>query len=553
MRCFLLKTLSFCLLSCLTALGDSALEGNRPWLRWHFAGTKAIKANKEAPTVNEIWRLPESKRLANVLVDRLSQAPERQIFGANASAPTVRRRIIKEIVQGLFTYESIGEFNGNPSEHPNLTIGIKLPLAKLDNWDRNIRRYLGTLGWKAPEENPDNDNLDWTAAHENPALLARLIKQADWLLFSIGPDAFSQLPEWNANITNNQPPTLKGKAALEIDGDLESLTQWLGSISVPSLPSFSATFKPEETSVRTEATFHLKQEIQTPLPDWQPPTEHIFEPIVSFSGARGLNHLIESLPVSEKLVREGIPEQFFSWSRPAIISTNSIPLFPMYLGWPIPNDHISIADLTKRMPLIAGPGIMQSGSARLVSFPDRNESIIQILPSFIQPFVRGATNKTHGARIVGLFPLSKSPNPAPSALFDQLNSKENMVYYQWEITQRRIETYKTLIRFLSFLFQKPQGEPRGVGFQWLTAIESKMGNAVTIVTAPETKKLELVRKSHFGLTGLELTAIARWIEASSFPWIDTELLSTWDMRSFLPPTTAPAAPGLPKKNVKTRR
>jgi hypothetical protein len=553
MRCFLLKTLSCCLLSCLTALGDSALEGNRPWLRWHFAGTKAIKTNKEAPTVNEIWRLPESKRLANVLVDRLSQAPEREIFGANASAPTVRRRIIKEFVEGLFSYESIGEFNGNPSEHPNLTIGIKLPLTQLDDWDRNIRRYLGTLGWEAPEENPDNDNLDWTAAHENPALLARLIKQADWLLFSIGPDGFSQLPEWNANITDNHPPTLTDKAALEIDGDLESLAQWLGSISVPSLPSFSAIFKPEETSVRTEATFHLKKEIQTPLPDWQPPTEHIFEPIVSFSGARGLSPFVESLPVSEKLAREGIPEQFFSWSRPAIISTNSIPLFPMYVGWPIPNDQISIADLTKRLPLIAGPGIMKSGSARLVSFPDRNESIIQILPSFIQPFVRGVTNKTHGVRIAGLFPLSRTPSPAPSALFDQLNSKENIVYYQWEITQRRIETYKTLIRFLSFMFQKPQGEPRGAGFQWLTAIESKMGNAVTIVTAPEPKRLELVRKSHSGFTGLELTAIARWIEASSFPWIDTELLSTWNIRSFLPPTTAPTAPGQPKKNVKTRR
>ena len=355
------------------------------------------------------------------------------------------------------------------------------------------------------------------------------------------------------SITDNHPPTLTDKAALEIDGDLESLAQWLGSISVPSLPSFSAIFKPEETSVRTEATFHLKKEIQTPLPDWQPPTEHIFEPIVSFSGARGLSPFVESLPVSEKLAREGIPEQFFSWSRPAIISTNSIPLFPMYVGWPIPNDQISIADLTKRLPLIAGPGIMKSGSARLVSFPDRNESIIQILPSFIQPFVRGVTNKTHGVRIAGLFPLSRTPSPAPSALFDQLNSKENIVYYQWEITQRRIETYKTLIRFLSFMFQKPQGEPRGAGFQWLTAIESKMGNAVTIVTAPEPKRLELVRKSHSGFTGLELTAIARWIEASSFPWIDTELLSTWNIRSFLPPTTAPTAPGQPKKNVKTRR
>lgn len=553
MRCFLPKILALGLLSCLTALGDSAVEGNHPWLKWHFAGTKAIKANKEAPTVNAIWRLPESKRLANLFVDRLSQAPERQIFGANAAAPTVRRRIIKEFVEGILAYESIGELNGDPTEHPNLTLGIKLPLAKIDDWDRNIRRYLGTLGWNAPEENAENDNLDWSATHQKSDLLARLIKQADWLLFSIGPDAFSQLPEWNAKIADGNAPTLAETAALEWDSDLQSVAQWLGSISVPSLPTFSATFKPEENGVRTEATIHLKQGIKTPLPEWQPPSDLIFEPIVSFSGARGLTDLISSLPVAKKLVREGIPEQFYSWSRPAIITTNSIPLFPMYLGWPIPTEEISVGNLTKRLPVIAGPGMMQSGSARLVSFPDRNETIIQILPSFIQPFVRGATNQTHGARIAGLFPLSTSLKPAPSPLFDQLNSKENIVYYQWEITQRRIETYKTLNRLLSFLFQKPQGDSKGEGYRWLAAIEPKMGNAVTIVTAPEPKKLELVRKSHFGLTGLELTAIARWIEASAFPWIDTELLSTWEMRSFLTPPITPSAPAIPRKNAKTRR
>ena len=538
------------LLSIFTALTTSAAEPTQEWFKWHFAGTRAVKANPAAVTVKEIWRLPESKRLANAFVDGLAQTAEREAFGAKATAPTVRRRIAKEFVEEILTFESFGSIGGLPGEHPNLSLGVRLPVSQLDEWDRNIRRYLGTLGWKPPIQNPDSDSPDWTSSHKNDALLARFTKQGDWLLFSIGPDAFSQLPEWVQSISEGWKPQLPEKAALDVKGDLSPLAKWLANLSLPSLPTFSMIFNPEENGVRTEGTIKLEHALPKPLPEWDVPTEHIFDPIVSFSGARGLSEFISRFPVAQKLVDEGLPEQFFSWARPAIVSENSIPLFPLYLSWPIPQEEISITQLTKRLPLLAGPGIMQSGSARLISSPARNETIIQVMPSFIQPFVKGVTNATHGARIAGLFPHSNMQKTAPAALFDQLDSKKDIVYYQWEITQRRIETYKNLFRFMSFLFQKSQSAPNGPSIRWLSAIESKMGNAVTVVTAEEATNLKLVRKSHFGLTALELTLLAEWIGSESFPWVNDELLEPWAMRSFL---STPTAPALPKRNVQTRR
>ncbi len=548
----ILRTISLglSLLSATETLHGSTADSDLPWLQWHFAGTRAVKANPKAGKVKEIWQLPESRRLSTTITQSLAQAAEKEAFGSEASAPTVRRRIATQFVEEILTFESYGEINGTLKEHPNLSIAVQLPKARYEEWDRNIRRYLGTLGWKAPEQNPASEMPDWTAAHENPAYLTRFVKHDDWVFFSIGPDAYSRVPSWIVDKEEDRIPTLEDGKILTFSSQLEGLASWLVDVSLPMLPQVRAHMKLDDYGVRTEGTVELKQAIADPLPAWAPPKEQIFSPIIGFSGTRGLNNIIRSLPAAERLVQEGLPDQIYSWARPAPVSSNSIPVFPMYLAWPIAKEDISIANLTKSLPRIAGPGIMQSGNARLVSRPARNESILSVMPTFIQPFVKGVTNSTHGLRIAGLFPHAKLMKPAPEGLFGQLDSRDNVVYYQWEITQHRIELYKPLLRFLSFLFKKPQSSANSPGFRWLTAIESKLGNTVTIVTASEEKKLEFFRKSHFGFTGLELTLLSEWLASSSFPWIDKKLFSSWEMQQFL---AAPSAPAIPQRNAKARR
>ncbi len=528
-------------------------ESDSLWFRWHYAGSGPLKSDPNAGSVREVFRLPESRRLMNSVLEGLAQAPERQIFGTEAAAPPVRRRLLKAFLEGVLTYESFGEFNGTPGEHPNLSLGVRFPEKKLELWDRNLRRYLGTLGWKPPVSNSDSENIDWTATHPRPELLTRFVYQGEWLLFSVGPDTHSKLPEWNQQIKEGIIPKRSERSALDLRGDFRRLAKWLADLDLDLVTRFDLKFIPEDTTVRTEARFSIAQPVQAPLPSWEVPTKLIADPIVSFSGLRGLNPLIEKLPMSNPLRQEGLPSQVFSWSRPSVVSSNSIPIFPLYLAWPIPQAAIPVAPLTKQLPLLMGSGIMTSGSARLVSFPQRNETILQIMPGFIQPFIRGATNETHGVRVAGLFPLSPAFRSIPQGLIDQLESQENIVYYQWEITQNRIETYRVLAQFLAFLFQKPQSQSNRPGYRWLSAIESKMGNAVTIVRASKPNELRLNRKSHFGLTGLELNLLAQWIEAKAFPFLDKELLTQWEMRGFISTPSVPSPPPIPRPNAKTRR
>ncbi len=549
MRAHLSRILGLTAACCLLSTGVRAGTEELPWLQWHYAGTVAVKESPNAVTVKAIWDLPETRRIASTLINRLAMAPERQVFGEKASQAGLRPRLARGLITAALTHESIGALAGPHDGHPNLSIGIKLPLNKLDDWDRNIRRYLATLGWKAPEQNPENDDLDWTATHETDELLARFVKQKDWILFSVGSDAHSQLPTWNTQIAAGEPPSLPEKSALTVNGDAQELIEWLVGTPAEFAPRFNIQFQPETNGVRTLATLDLKQDITLPLPEWSVPKSVIHEPVVSFSGTRGLNQLLQQVPLAQPLVKNGLPEQFYTWSRPFTHHTNkvSIPVFPIYVGWPIAFEDISVAGLTKFLPEIVGPSIAESGSARLLSLPNRNETVLQMVPPFMQPFVLGRTNNLAGARVAGLFPIPQAPREPPQALFDQLNSKENLVYYHWEITQNKIELYRMLHQLLAFFFQKTQMNSKATSYRWLEAIESKMGNAVTLVTAKDESQLEVVRKSNFGLTALEIVTLARWLEYKSFPWLAKEAFDKFEMRSLVPPPVAP------RPNAKARR
>lgn len=517
-------------------------EKNQPAeIGWHFAGIRAVESAKNAPTLQDVWRLPESRRLGRLLTERLAQAPERQMFGRQSVANPERARIAQSLVALLLTFESFGEVNGLAGGRPHLSLAVKLAPTKAAEWKRKLRRYFAALDWRELEDSAE-ENLRWTATKGDWE--ARLAKEGEWLLFGSGGGDFSRLAEWKASIAGGGlPSSLAADNLLLLRGHAGELAEWLAGVSLPSFSDFEARFKPEETGVRTTAAIRLREAIEFPLPDWEVPAKFIHDPIVSFSGARGFRAVIAKLPAAKTLAKRGIPEQFFSWSRRFVPSSNSMPIypFPAYLAWPIPLEEVSVERLNQHLPALVGPEVLASGRARLVSLPKLNKTMLQLRAPLVEPFVRGFTNRTHGVRIAGLFPLIDQPRSVPDALLAQLDSAENLVCYHWEITQNRIDFFKNLFQLLAFLADQPQMKADGVGLPWLGAIAPKMGNAVTIVTAPAPQTLELVRKSYFGFTGLELAAIARWLESESCPWIDAEFLSAWRTKPAVNPSKSPVS------------
>ena len=117
-----------------------------------------------------------------------------------------------------------------------------------------------------------------------------------------------------------------------------------------------------------------------------------------------------------------------------------------------------------------------------------------------------------------------------------------MVYYNWEITGQRLEKWSLLIQFAAILSDRREqlvNDTPGIAF--LTALGPKLGNTITDA-AIDGNRLTITRKSHLGLSALEIALLTRWIDNPRFPTPTLE----WPPAPEIKRT---AKPKLPKKSA----
>ncbi len=515
---------------------EPSVAGGEVVFGWHFAGSGAVESGEHA-ALKEIWRLEESRHVGALFAERLADATERQLFGFEAPRHPHRFSLVRSLVGELLNAESFGEIVASGDGRYAIGLAVKLSSADAERWDRGLTDYFASLAWEQPRRNPVGEATDWTAANrEWPGYLVRFSRAGDWLLFGAGPDRLTRVPRWQLGLVQGKPPSeLAGGAVLKLWGHCDSLARWLAGVPLPSLGNYTVRFVPRAKGMRTEATLALGEPIRFPLPEWDIPRELVNDPIVSFSGFRGLSPQLEKMPGLAVLARRKFPPQFFSWARTFNLGRSSFPIFPLYYAWPIPPNEVGITNVIKDLPEIIGSENMSEGNVRIAMRAKRNEAHLLLQPPLTQPVIRGLTYTDRHFRAIGLFPLGEKISPVPEALYQQLLGDDRLVGYHWEITQNRVDLSRTLLQMVSFLFGKPQLKADAPSYRWLIAVAPRLGSsAVTRITAPDPGRLEIVRNSTIGLTGTELTLLARWLNARSFPWIDRVSLSVWNInQSFI--------------------
>jgi len=123
----------------------------------------------------------------------------------------------------------------------------------------------------------------------------------------------------------------------------------------------------------------------------------------------------------------------------------------------------------------------------------------------------------------GLFPPVPVTNPPPAELLAQLQRNPRLVYYDWEITQARLSSWRVMAQLFAVIANKPQFTTNTAGLPWLMAVEPKLGNTITEISAESPTQWWLTRKSHIGFTAVELVALTRWLESTNFPRLSLEL------------------------------
>jgi hypothetical protein len=99
-------------------------------------------------------------------------------------------------------------------------------------------------------------------------------------------------------------------------------------------------------------------------------------------------------------------------------------------------------------------------------------------------------------------------------------NEPNLVYYHWEVTGPRLKGLPELSQLLLMATLHEQLDNDSAANKWLETFGPKLGSTVSEFTQTAPNELTLNRRAPAGLTAVELTALASWLEAKNFPGCD---------------------------------
>jgi hypothetical protein len=181
-----------------------------------------------------------------------------------------------------------------------------------------------------------------------------------------------------------------------------------------------------------------------------------------------------------------------------------------------------IQNVVRVLPELLGESWRQQGLAQIQWQNTNSQASWRGLPLAL-PYLYPDRDAETGFVVGGLFPAIRTTNPPPAELLAQLSGRRDLVGYDWEITAARLEHWRLLEQLYSMTALIPPLTTNLPAAVWLAGIESHLGNTITEITAVSPREWHVVRKSHVGLTALELLALARWLESATFPRLSLQL------------------------------
>jgi hypothetical protein len=229
----------------------------------------------------------------------------------------------------------------------------------------------------------------------------------------------------------------------------------------------------------------------------------------------------------------------------------------------IPVDHSTnlLRELMAQLPAVFNPKLAAINSGGFAETTNHNALFwTNVQP--IVPLLRAGSEKS-GDFLFGEFvpplPISRTKE-APAELFSQFTGRNDLVYYDWELTQMRLMQWQPMVQMLPILRPTPRGATPGApvattnqvrGFvsamrarnAWLKVVEKDLetANAITEVAVTGPNEARLIRKSALGFTGLELVLLSDWLtdarelSAGRFTMPTTAVLPKPPAPAMLPP------------------
>lgn len=487
--------------------GKSSYTG--PLLRWHFAGHDAIARATNAARFKEIEGLPVTEALRGQMATNFARAALKlwaKDLPAGAADPTA---FLAPLLRDFLTREAFIEMRG-PIGSIETAIAVELPPERAAVWSTNLWQLMGAWKLGQPEVVSLEGAKGWQVKKTSAPNVFQFYRSGKWVVLGLGKDKLTLVPTLLQQAAKSQRPlaALNG-SLLEASADLPALRGWIPLLKSFPLPPADLKWLGRGESLRTEVRLHFPGRIPWKHQPWQIPTNLIFEPLTSFTAVQSADQWLGRIGGVQSLGLNKLPTQLYAWS----VSNEIARVNTAFL---IDDPTNAIRQLATSLPKWAGAA-MEGHIGEFVYASNRTEVLWSGIP-FIFPTVKASIGP-RGARYItgGLFPQPPRGYLAPPELFGQVNTRTNLLYYDWELSDQRIEHAKQLLPLLSIATMRKLPETNSASQAWMSVVGPKLGNTITEVTQTAPQELLLVRKSHTGFTGFEIAMFSAWLDSSDFP------------------------------------
>lgn len=476
MRFFLVAGL-FCAL--ISGSFSSYAAASTSVAKYHYAGGNVLLKDTNSAHLQRIAKLPQSRDFQKTLVTRLSSEAVR-IFGAKPDA----QKSLEPLLHDFLAHESFAEIFGDRDS--SFVFAIKLPKERRAAWQTAIKENFTKV---------------------------RIQDTGDWLLVTGGTPNSAVERSFSDALKSNKIPSLPLK-----DGWLQADIDWI------RLPKYLPIKLEHYKNCRTEITLanrggDVRTTIRATYPEklnwkstpWQVPTNLVGNPnyLVGFRASQNLSAFMDMPQGVKKLTPNPGTNQLFIWAYP------DIP-FQIYAAMPVSNGDKALQSVGNEIAKTYNP-FLKSRSAGTISWNSNQTSLVWTGLSVTTPHLTITNAHNRQYLFGGLFPLVSFPKGEDSPLWNEVVSKPNLIYYDWEITEPRLGAWMMLSQLLPMLPKTEAGksDPFLKAAKWLQVVAPGLENTVTEATLTAPNQVQIIRKSPLGLTGRELFQFAYW--AASLP------------------------------------
>lgn len=477
-----------------------------PVFRLHFAGLHHIATNSSSAKLNALLNNAEAVAARKQIHDRLALPLPNTLFGAGAArtnASALVRPLLDDLAASKFLFEA------HDAQGVTWMLTVFLDASQRAKWSTNLWQAVGSKPVALPSLGPGTSA--WSTKTANGHLLTVASFEDCLMVSKSAPSA----PPPTAP-TPGKHPALSANL-VDLTADLPRLQAALDLPKAVAWPHLSVSVTAKGDALRSEATLKFANATPWKLDAFRLPTnsvrDSLEQELISFTAMQGFGDWLARLPEFKEWELKSAPNQLFTWAR------RDLP-YNLLAAAPMPAASNTIVRAAPHALSSLSTNLQNAGLGRIVytsTPPDIGWIGMPILVPFVCPAPEPGDDFLLFGTMRGVVPVGPNTNPPPPELLNQFLPRTNLVYYDWEITEAKLAQWVPIFQLTAMMSSSPSFPGAAAANQWLQAVSRKLGNTITDVTAVSPGELRAVRRSDLGLTALELTWLARWLDNPAFP------------------------------------